>query len=123
MNTYTLYHVTPSNTREMYFAEPEDVAKVFYGYGDKGSEVYELVGLIEAVSLEDAFHKTNSIESLWTAAINPVLLAAKFRFGARSTSVGDVLVDDATGIAYHVSLFGFTMLELGDFVCSAEVTR
>lgn len=76
---------------------------------------YFLVAIVKAEDLGDVYELTNTIENPWVlnAGVYPApsllypappLLAAG---GARSTSVGDIIVDTLTNDAYLVAPAGF----------------
>ena len=69
-----------------------------------------LVASVDTDELETAFRLTNNINSPWidNDGVDPV----KVPDGARSTSVGDVLIAEENGreVAYMVGGFGFTRL-------------
>ena len=67
---------------------------------------FALVAAVDAEAPGQVFQLTNHIDSDWTT--NPgVTLAANVR-RARSSSVGDVFVDVATGVRYAVDGIGLT---------------
>jgi len=72
---------------------------------------YTLVALVEANDVESAFHFTNHTDRDWTT--NPGV-TMKVTGGARSTSVGDVVVrvDEARGAvdAFRCDSVGWTLL-------------
>lgn len=65
---------------------------------------YRRVAEVDVVDLEDAFRCTNHIDHNWTE--NPEVIAVHVAT-PRSTSVGDVLVNDETGSKVYVDLVGF----------------
>lgn len=73
---------------------------------------YVKVAAVEATDLEDAYRLSNSIESLWTDNVEVVekynLQECKGKFGARSSSVGDVFEVD--GVFHAVLSIGFKPL-------------
>ena len=74
------------------------------------------VARVECEELGETFQLTNSIDDYWwrNAGVEKLGTAE----GYRSTSVGDVVVDDATGEAFAVRGCGFSSLgkadEIGD---------
>ena len=70
-----------------------------FGMGDrpKFPDEYDRVAIVETNSLEDVFRLTNHIESDWTG--NPEVIVAISMY-PRSTSVGDVVVDENDMIYY-----------------------
>jgi hypothetical protein len=64
-----------------------------FGFGDqpKFPEEYEMVAVVDCKDEEDVFEKTNHITHDWTQ--NPEVIR-RAKKSLRSTSVGDVLVDE-----------------------------
>ncbi|URC15302.1 hypothetical protein GD1_178 [Paraglaciecola Antarctic GD virus 1] len=57
---------------------------------DKHSEEYETVAMVEAADLNEAFERTNTIQSVWWE--NDKVTKLFDGEGCRSTSVGDVVI-------------------------------
>lgn len=73
--------------------------------------VHEKVAIVRCHAMEETFQLTNSICTPWFEGPQVTLVgAAVNRGGARSTSVGDVIVDDSNGDAYGVMGIGFEYL-------------
>ena len=70
-----------------------------FGMGNrpKFPDEYEMVAVVEASSLEDIFRLTNHIESDWTGNAEILEVIATY---PRSTSVGDIVVDENEMIYY-----------------------
>lgn len=103
---FRLYHAKPAFSREAYFLSVEETSTAWAA--DCGDN-WDFVGYVAARDLDEAYERTNSIRNLWTENFHPASLAEKFRKGARSTSIGDVLVDDRD-VAHVVASFGFEVL-------------
>lgn len=91
INRFAVYQLSDENPkiRDMYFMSSEEIAEI--------SDEYDLVGLIDANGLEQAF----TVGNIWAEArINVV-------GPMRSVSVGDILEDLVTNKTYVVSKFGF----------------
>jgi len=86
MNTYRVYHIDWTSNENV-------------------REAYEIVAFVEAEDLDAAFRDTNTIENYWWENENVTEIVDK----TRSTSVGDIIVEDETGIAYTVDMFGFSV--------------
>lgn len=65
------------------------------------SECYEFVGTVEAEDLDEVFHIGN-------IALDQINMVAK---SMRSVSIGDIIVDWSTDIAYMVDGEGFNKVE------------
>lgn len=68
---------------------------------------FRLVAAVKTNDKEKAFELTNSIDSDWT--LNPEA-GAFFRGQSRSTSVGDIMIDEK-GTMWQVEAFGFRELK------------
>jgi hypothetical protein len=96
-------------------------------FADWPGPAYVRVAQVDAASLGEVFGATNSLDTPWTDNETVLLLpedlltlaAARTRdpranssvvLRKRSTSVGDVIVHDATGVAHGVAGTGFTPL-------------
>jgi hypothetical protein len=96
-------------------------------FADWPGPAYVRVAQVDAASLGEVFGATNHLDTPWTDNANVLLLpedlltlaAARARdrhanssvvLRKRSTSVGDVIVNDATGEANGVAGIGFTPL-------------
>jgi hypothetical protein len=64
-----------------------------FGFGDKPAfpEAYDKVATVECKGIEDVFRATNHIDSNWMT--NPEVIE-RAKCDCRSTSVGDVVVDE-----------------------------
>lgn len=71
----------------------------------KSPDSYNIVAWVEAYSLDDVFRLTNSIEDYWWNNEEVDAMVTK----TRSTSVGDVIVDTVSEVAYTVDMFGFSV--------------
>jgi len=96
---FRLYHA--KNLREVSFASSEEISALFH-LGDN----YEFVGYIDAANLEEVYMKTQNIDEAWTSKIEASQLSLSKRAGCRSTSMGDVILDDDSS-EYAVASFGF----------------
>ncbi len=92
---YGIWHV-----RDIFLGE------VAFGWGRLGMfpDEFAEVAQLEADSLNAAFAASQNLEDSWLK--NPTVVSN--REGCRSTSVGDVIVED--GIAYLVERVGFRKL-------------
>ena len=84
-----------------------------FGFGTqpKFPEEYTLVATVNADGLDEVFESTNNIDKLWTQNENIVMLhKLPTPNGIRSTSVGDVVVDEA-GVAHYCDMVGWKELE------------
>lgn len=70
---------------------------------------YDIVADLVVIDLEDAFEKSNNINSNWIDNKEVVFTELT---AARSTSVGDILADPDTGIYYIVKHMGFEEIKL-----------
>ena len=75
-----IYH-----SKELFISFRDDVYPVF-------PEEYELVAIVDTDDLEVAFHHTNHIDAEWWENEDVTCLKK-----TRSTSVGDVAINDETG--------------------------
>lgn len=74
------------------------------------AEKYEHVATVDTADLEKAFFLTNTVNCAWWE--NEGVTTHFKEEGARSTSVGDVMIDTVTGKQYVVAAHGFAeMLE------------
>jgi hypothetical protein len=80
-----------------------------FGFGEKPKfpEEYENVALIGADSIDDVFRITNHIDSDWR--MNPEVFES-FKDRVRSTSVGDVVVDEE-GTSFYCAPVGWTKID------------
>jgi hypothetical protein len=116
---FTVFHYTGDRLRS--FSEAAFLE-------DWPGPAYVRVGQVDADSLGEVFASTNHLDTPWTDNPNVLLLpedlltlaAARARdpkvnsslvLRKRSTSVGDVIVNDATGEANGVAGIGFTPLD------------
>ena len=96
INRFAVYQLSDENPkiRDMYFMSTEEIEAI--------SDEYDLVGMIDANDLEQAFTGGN----IWTEAqINKV-------GDMRSVSVGDILEDLVTGKTYVVANIGFNEISM-----------
>ena len=68
-----------------------------FGIQPKFPEEYKLVAIVDCENIEDTFRVTNHIDEAWTK--NPEVLEV-IGNGHRSTSVGDVVVDENKCTSY-----------------------
>ena len=82
--------------------------KPTFGFGKdpKFPEEYTKVATVDADEVDDTFRITNHIEHNWTT--NPEVIEM-YSFKARSTSVGDVVVDE-NGIAHYCDQVGWKVI-------------
>lgn len=80
-----------------------------FGFGKKQSfpEAYKKVAIVESESLGDTFRITNHIEHDWTT--NPEVVELFETTRHRSTSVGDVAVDE-NDTAHYCDMVGWKEL-------------
>jgi hypothetical protein len=100
INRFAVYQLSDENPkiRDMYFMSAEEIAEI--------SDEYDLVGMIDANDLEQAF----TVGNIWAKArINVV-------GDMRSVSVGDILEDLVTGKTYVVASFGFNEITMKESV-------
>ena len=111
MTTFTVFHAAHINGEPTLFrSDPEYAAAVWnkanplYAYKQVATVTLRLADENVQRSLDDAYELTNHINHSWSENVG-----VKAEPGPqRSTSVGDVIQDDATGHVYLVSMFGFT---------------
>jgi hypothetical protein len=70
---------------------------------------YELVARVHAEKIEDVFFFTNTVHKFWWTW-DSVLPTKR----TRSTSVGDVVVDERTNQAFHCEVCGWKEVEYGE---------
>ena len=87
---YKVYHANPM--KSMFDKTPETF----------NPEGYDMVAEVECIDEEDVFRATNHIDSDWTK--NPEVISVTGR--CRSTSVGDVVVDE-DGVALYCAGCGW----------------
>ena len=110
-----------NNTRDSFFFGHDDIysidaAKKAWLAGD-----YDYVATINETDLDDVYAQTQNIDQSWLKVANIGYLAADFDKGARSTSVGDILLlsnEDGKTEAWIVAGCGFTF---GWIVTSATI--
>ena len=106
MSVY-VYHWVPLKNDNMLlgfsFLKPEDAALMLEGQHPDFK--YKLVAVVEGDDLEKAFELTNTIYGPWweNEGLEPVVL--EYAKGARSTSVGDLMVSG--GKNWFVAPVGF----------------
>lgn len=96
INRFAVYQLSDENPkiRDMYFMSAEEIEAI--------SDEYDLVGMIDANELEQAF----TVGNIWAEArITKV-------GDMRSVSVGDILEDLVTGKTYVVAKFGFDEISM-----------
>ena len=96
INRFAVYQLSDENPkiRDMYFMSTEEIEAI--------SDEYDLVGMIDANDLEQAF----TVGNIWAEArINKV-------GDMRSVSVGDILEDLVTGKTYVVANIGFNEISM-----------
>jgi len=119
-NGVTLLHA--NNTRDSFFFGHDDIYSIDDARKAWLSGDYDYVATLDVHNLETAYEITQNITSSWVASptwINYV--AAEFTDGARSTSVGDILLlsnKDGKTEAWIVAGCGFTF---GWVVTSATI--
>jgi len=109
--TFNVYHATTIDGKPTLFrSDPAYAAAVwgkanpFYSYTKAATVTLRLADENVQRSLDDVYELTNHINHSWTENVG-----VKAEPGPqRSTSVGDVIQDEATGHVYLVSMFGFT---------------
>ena len=74
---------------------------------------YEEVAVVECKGLDDAFHLTNHIDEDWT--LNKGIVSCNAT--CRSTSVGDVIVQEELGKAFRCMRFGWDEVDC-PYCCS-----
>jgi len=84
-----------------------------FGFGKEQPfpEAYKKVALVEADSIDDVFRITNHIDSDWRD--NPEVKEHNLFEKDRSTSVGDVVVDE-NGVRFYCAPVGWTEMEKED---------
>ncbi len=84
------------------------VKKPNFGFGKefKFPDDYDKVAIVNAKNNDDAFMITNHIDSDWTKNSEVIQL---FKQKCRSTSVGDVVVDE-DNVAYRCENVGWEMI-------------
>ena len=103
--TTSVYHAKREHFRDTQFFGHEDIVKrqdIIDGFDDKS--MYEMVGFVRTDDLDVAYQLTNHIAHNWTT--NPEVEAHGPT--QRSTSIGDILVND-NGV-FAVSSVGFELL-------------
>lgn len=104
-----------NQTRDTTFYGHDDICSVekvigmvFDSLEDEGLG-YSHVGSIDTNDLDEAYQLTNNINSSWIDGDKVDFLsdAVKAKGGCRSTSVGDILIDNSTGKIWIVASFGF----------------
>ena len=93
---FAVYQIPEDNPkiRDMYFMNPLEIEAI--------SDEYELVGLIEASDLEQAF----TIGNIW--AKNKIEVVGDMR----SVSVGDIIENLETGVTHVVDNIGFVKINM-----------
>lgn len=85
--------------------------------GDDPDLYFQFVARIESEErdamrrIADAWDCTNSVETPWFTPSNSGA-SPQARRGCRSSSVGDLLIDDATGRRYVTAMIGFDKVEV-----------
>lgn len=81
-----------------------------FGFGKQPEfpNEYELVAEVECDGVEDVFRITNHIDTNWTG--NPEVIEVYKTNGCRSTSVGDMAVDQ-NGKAFYCDMVGWKDVE------------
>lgn len=101
---YKIYHARPSIIRQSLFFNQSGF---IYGVEQLKREVsnnnYEFVSLIEARDEEDAYFLTQNLDKSWSGGKH------------RSTSVGDIIVDEEHN-AYAVASVGFVLVGQAKFL-------
>lgn len=98
---------------ELHFVDSKDFCEKFHPYWVDGYKPmpmnYNVVAVVDTDDLEEAFRLTNSIDCPWqeNSGVDSMLESA------RSTSVGDVMVDDNDKV-WLVAGMGFTEVEWDD---------
>lgn len=109
MPVYRLFHVSPDRDAENRDAQVE----AWFSAQQENPEpairlgILREVARVEAMTIDDVFGLTNHIERRWQE--NEGVLEAQA--GARSTSVGDIVIDTETQIAWLCARFGWKALD------------
>ena len=98
MQTFTVYHHSMPKFSE------QDYRDCWPG------SCYHKVATVTANSLDQVFELTNHIDKPWFKNAGVVVSDSGLHGYHRSTSVGDVIVNDNTGSAHGVAHFGFEPL-------------
>ena len=100
---YKVYH--SESTREIIWGERGDVLENF----NEGR--YDFVASLEAEDFDEVYMRTNSIYRPWYEAEDIIELGqlVKKQGGARSTSVGDIIIQN-DGQVFFVARMGFEFL-------------
>ena len=93
--------------------------KPTFGFGARAKfpQEYTQVALVECIDIEDAFRATNTIDDIWIK--NPEVIEL-YQTSCRSTSVGDVLVDE-DGNAMYCAPCGWDDIEVAEVVAERSV--
>ena len=100
MTKFAVYQISDENPkiRDMYFLKPNEIEAI--------SDEYDLVGIIAASDLEQAF----TIGNIW--AKGKIEVVGRMR----SVSVGDILHNLETGTTHVVDKFGFVKINMKECV-------
>lgn len=76
------------------------------GHPEFNDNNFVLVAEMEAESLDEAYYLTNHVDRDWTTRVRKDFIVHKK--DSRSTSVGDVIVQD--GVAHRCEMFGWKQI-------------
>jgi len=100
-----VFHANNEAFRDLNLSLRSQMAKKVWAHWQAGH--YSLVSNVDCVELGDAYARTNNIDNAWikNEGVTPV-----YNVPQRSTSVGDILVDNDETV-WFVASFGFEKVE------------
>jgi len=124
MQNFTVYHVSEEGKHALPFFNDTKLKEQIEVFAKEADKHYEAVAKIDigvdekeeniGNVLNFVFRATNTVDFVWHGEKKAKGLTPVFSNpdGCRSTSVGDLIVNDDTGKAWYVVSFGFEPLEV-----------